>query len=293
VLLFELEAVRDGRHALSTNNLQHFQVTLALALFSPLTLPYSSLLLSKTLFYPKTPTLISELCTYLSSSLQPASATMGFSFISKMRIKQRWGFIVFRTDYSSDADWAKFTDMYRAWPQEVLMSEGAQRASLITSWEQMWWMDDQAKYENASVATLRKHHRAWLEGLDPKDRRVVWPEHLMFLVVDAEVMDRVREMDGVFKQLPLEQHPFVKVFDVNVPGESDEYPGWMKLSLSGLYYLYEKALDNRGMRELCVKHTDWFIRDALPEETYLVESDASDLASDDMPSDDDVDPGGS
>jgi hypothetical protein len=249
---------------------------------------YNHLLLSKTLLWPKIQAAVPELHICLISSLLPEFETMGFSFISKMRIKQRWGFVVFRTDYSSDADWAKFMDMYRAWPQRVLMSEGAQRAALITTWEQMWWMDDRAKYENASPDTLREYHRTWLAGLDPKDRRVVWPEHYMFLVVDAEVIDRVREMNAMFKQLPLEQHPFVKVFDVDVPSESDEYPGWMKLSLSGLYYLYEKALDNRGMRELCVKHTDWFVRDALPEETYLVESDASDLASDDLPSDDDV-----
>jgi hypothetical protein len=197
---------------------------------------------------------------------------MGFLFMSRMRQKQRWGFVVFRTDYTSDADWAKFLEMYRLWPQEVLEFEGAQRAALITSWEQMWWMDDRSKYENASIAVLREHYRTWLVGLD---RRVLWPEQYMFLVVDAEVMERVREMDVIPQRLPREQHPFVKVFDADAPSESDSYPGWMKLSLCAVYYLYDKALEFRKMRELCVRHSNWFDRDAAPHQTYLVKSEDS------------------
>jgi hypothetical protein len=194
---------------------------------------------------------------------------MGLLFESKMRLKQRWGFVIFRTDYSSDADWAKFMATYRNWSQHVLEDEGARRAALINSWEQMWWMDDRAKYENASTATLREYYHTWLAGLE--DRRLLWPEHKMFLVVDAEVMERIRAMEAVLHQLPREQHPFVKVFDTDAPSESDDYSGWMKLSLGEFYYLYDKALTFHKMRELRAKHTDWFERDARPDQTYYVE----------------------
>jgi hypothetical protein len=204
---------------------------------------------------------------------------MGLLFESKMRLKQRWGFVIFRTDYSSDADWAKFMETYRVWSQYSIKVEGAQRAARVNSWEQMWWMDDRAKYENASTTTLREHYHTWLAGLE--DRHLVWPEHKMFLVVDAEVMERVRAMDAVIQQLPREQHPFVKVVDIDAPSESDDYPGWMKLSLGEFYYLYDDALMVRNMRVLRAKHTDWFDRDAPPCQRYLVESDDSDSSASD------------
>ncbi|CAD0114069.1 unnamed protein product [Aureobasidium uvarum] len=174
------------------------------------------------------------------------------------------------------------------------MAQGPETAALINAWEQTWWMDDQTKYENASPDMLREYHRTWLAALEPKDRRLDWPELSMFLVVDAEVLARVSGMDVVNQPLPLEQHPFVKVFDANGSSDSDSgnYPGWMKLSLTGIYHLYVKALGCRGMRELCVKYTEWSIRDALPEETYLIESDDSEtLDSDDVPSDYEMGPG--
>jgi hypothetical protein len=46
-----------------------------------------------------------------------------------MPSKQRWGFVVFRTDYSSDADWTKFMELYKTCPQRVLQAYGAQRAT--------------------------------------------------------------------------------------------------------------------------------------------------------------------
>lgn len=96
----------------------------------------------------------------------------------------------------------------------------------------------------------------------------------MFLVADAEVIERVRETrDMVYEESPLEQRPFVKVLDAEASNESasDGYPGGMKLRLSGLYYLYEKALESRDMPELCVKRTIWFERDAHPEQIHYVE----------------------
>jgi hypothetical protein len=208
---------------------------------------------------------------------------MSAKFMNLMPIKQRWGFVIFRTDYSSDADWTKFMELYRTCPHRVLQAYGAQRATLISSYEQMWWMEDRAEYENASIDTLREHHRTWLAALDPQVRCRNYPEHWMFLVVDAEVMERVRETrDMVYEELPLEQRPFVKVFDARADeSASDGYPRWMKVRLSGLYYLYEKALESWGMRELCVKLTIWFDRDAHPEQTYYVESDESDSSTSD------------
>jgi hypothetical protein len=176
--------------------------------------------------------------------------------MSLMHVKKRWGFVIFRTDYSSDTDWTKFMELYRICPQHVLKAYGPQRAALISSHEQMWWMDDRAKYENASLDTLYKHYHAWLESLDPGTRISNYPQNYMFLVVDAEVMERIRETDmESLAGLPLEQYPFVKVFDGEGLSSSDHdgYPGWMKLRLSGLYYLYEKGLQCWGMRELCAK----------------------------------------
>lgn len=72
---------------------------------------------------------------------------MSSKFMSLLRIKKRWGFVIFRTDYSSDAGWTKFIELYKICPQYELEAYGPQRAALISSHEQMWWMDDQAEYE--------------------------------------------------------------------------------------------------------------------------------------------------
>jgi hypothetical protein len=68
-------------------------------------------------------------------------------------------------------------DLHRTCPHRVLRAYGAQETALISSHEQMRWMEDLAKYENVSLDTLSRHHHTWLAALDPQVRCRNYPEH--------------------------------------------------------------------------------------------------------------------
>jgi hypothetical protein len=60
------------------------------------------------------------------------------AFYSELINKQRWGFVIYRTDYSSEEDWQEFTLMMENWTMKIIQNKGPRLAPIIHSWQQMW-----------------------------------------------------------------------------------------------------------------------------------------------------------
>jgi hypothetical protein len=200
------------------------------------------------------------------------------AFYSELVHKQRWGFAIYRIDYSSEEDWQKFTLMMQNWTMKIIQNKGPQRAPIIHSWQQMWWFDHQAQFENASIEDLRSHFQdVWFSGLSDEERRRIWPEHYMFLVVDKEALDSVSPLNVEIPKHYFGEYPCLTVWDKQAPQEEKSgYLGWMKIRLPEVFYLYELALsvDIKSMRALRSRSTDWFSRDLVvyEDDAFLTEN---------------------
>ncbi|KAG9743028.1 hypothetical protein KCU73_g8514, partial [Aureobasidium melanogenum] len=188
------------------------------------------------------------------------------AFHSELRIKQRWGFVIYRTDYSSEEDWQKFTIIMDNWTMKVIRNKGPRLAPVIHSWQKMWWFNDQAQFENASIEHLRSHFRNnWYAGLSVQEQSNTWPEHYMFLVVDKEALESVRPLEVELPRFYHGEYPYLKVWDKEAPAKNNDYPGRMNIKVPNVFYLYELALqtDDKSMKALRSKSTDWFSRDLV------------------------------
>jgi hypothetical protein len=193
------------------------------------------------------------------------------AFYADLVHKERWGFVIYRTDYSSEENWQKFTVMMANWTMKIIRNKGPRLSPIIHSWQQMWWFDNQSQFENASIDYLRDHfHNTWYTGLTAGERGRVWPEHYMFLVVDKESLESVQPLEVEIPKHYFGEYPYLKVWDKEAPDEDTGYPGWMKIRLPEVFYLYELALsiDIKNMRALCSKSTDWFSRDLVWYDAY-------------------------
>ncbi|KAH0373849.1 hypothetical protein KCU65_g338, partial [Aureobasidium melanogenum] len=176
-----------------------------------------------------------------------------------IRHRQRWGFVIYRTDYSSQQDWTKLKVMINTWNKDE--DKASEQATLIQSWQNHWWVDDQSQFENASVAQLRTHFKeTWLPSLSERERSRCWPEHLMFFVVDKEVLDSVHPHSTDLSEHSGE-YPYIKAWDSShsVIDESG-YPSWMNVRVPTLLDLYQTAVfvDAQEMRALRSRSTDYF-----------------------------------
>jgi hypothetical protein len=147
------------------------------------------------------------------------------SFIyTQLRHRERWGFAIYRTDYSCEENWAKFTTILNTWTAWVIEDYGPSEAPLLHSWQKMWSFDDRGQFENASMTRLREHFKdTWYTGLSSEDRSTIYPEHYMFLVVDNEVLAGVPPHSTDISSHSSE-FPFVKCVDANPPVKGSGYP---------------------------------------------------------------------
>lgn len=152
------------------------------------------------------------------------------------------------------------------WTMYIIQNKGPRLAPIIYSWQKMWVFDDKSQFENASIANLRDHFQnTWFAGLSTEEQRRTWPEHHMFLVVDKEALDSARPLEVELPEFYFGEWPYCKVWDKDASAENNDYPGWMKIRLPEVFYLYELALsiDVKEMRALRSKSTEWFSRDLV------------------------------
>lgn len=197
-------------------------------------------------------------------------------FTLQLQHKKRWGYVIYRTDYSSEENWTKFLSMFSTWTASDFPPEDWVVGQTVRSWQQMWWMDDKTKFEDASVETLRSHFSSSLATQDPKTRQITFPEHYMFLVVDHEVLQDIQRQNPVKDRHYREEPPYVKAYDSDLSLDDPKYPGWMKVELTAFYALYYEGMKHESMRALRSRYSEWFVEDVLEEETYLAEESGSD-----------------
>ncbi|KAG9851900.1 hypothetical protein KCU98_g1026, partial [Aureobasidium melanogenum] len=194
---------------------------------------------------------------------------MSSLFFLDVRLNKRWGFVIYRTDYSSEEDWIKFIKMLETWCSPIIENKGPEEAPLIELWKQNWYMSDKDKFENATPSQLRQHFHSWLATLSTKERNITLPEHYMFLVVDKNILDIIHNISPERNYSQLDPVPYFMAFDKDGPDEDSGYPGAMKVPLEGLMYLFEEGLERDNMRGLCLKSSEWFKRDEIDiGETY-------------------------
>lgn len=156
--------------------------------------------------------------------------------------KQRWGFAIHRTDYSSEADWTKFLAIFETWPLYGFPSPQLENGRLARLWQQHYWMTG-SQFDGTTIDQLRQHFQSWVASQDFGEQRM-WPESYMFLVVDKDVLKNIHaqnpELDFL---LPRDQPPYVKAIDKDHLDQREEYPGWMKLNLMDLLDVYNRGLD--------------------------------------------------
>jgi hypothetical protein len=87
----------------------------------------------------------------------------------------------------------------------------------------------------------------------------------MFIVADTEALNSIHGIEISLPKHYFGGYPYLKVWDKDAPEEDEDYPGWMKVRLPEVFYLYELALsvDVKSMRALRSRTTDWFSRDLV------------------------------
>lgn len=135
-------------------------------------------------------------------------------------------------------------------------------------------MNDSSQSDGASIEQLRQHFRARVSSQDFAGQ-MAWPESYRFMVVDKDVLDKIRPLDSELEFLPWEHQFYVKAIDRDCPCEDEDYPGWMRFSLASVFNVYQMALDHQNMRGLRSRHTDWYRGRTPEEETFLEEEDES------------------
>lgn len=131
---------------------------------------------------------------------------------------QTWGYVIYRTTYDSEADWAELLRRLRfQMNQEMEFYNGQDILDLFT-----WTIfDDHSLFDGADTATIRRHFKQWTEtalrseqqrpGADREVRMGTSPRYRFCVQVDAEALKSV-------------------VHDAPPPEENDvSSKGWVKL----------------------------------------------------------------
>ncbi|KAG9665000.1 hypothetical protein KCU95_g3128, partial [Aureobasidium melanogenum] len=193
-------------------------------------------------------------------------------FTLQTQHKQRWGYVIYRTNYPSVEDWTKFLNMFATWTTSGFPSEDWVVGQTVRDWQKHWWQNDKTNFENASIEALRTHFRSWLAAQDVKSRRITFSEHYMFLAVGHQFLQNIRSQDLEQNHTIRDEEPYIKAYDSEIPMDDPGYAGWMKVAVTSVYNLYHEGMKHDSMRGMRSRYFEWYEDDLLEEETYLVES---------------------
>lgn len=205
-------------------------------------------------------------------------------FVKELRLKRSWGWVLYRTDYTSpnaDTNWTKLMDMWMIWVTDHVSNDGPSfLTNKIMQQHHMTFIADNDLFSGASFDTLRAHFRQWVArqdftGLniyeDDDEGKRGWPDSYMFMVADKEVLDEIEVQNPNPRVWPRDVQPFVKAVDKDDPREKhydDPYPGWMKVSLLSPWHVYMNGMSLPRMRGLVPMAPEWFFADKYPGDGY-------------------------
>jgi hypothetical protein len=186
-----------------------------------------------------------------------------------------WGFVIYRTTYSSDADWAQFMRRLRWWTTDAMEIFNG-----LDVLDRMTWtiFDDAEHFDGADTAAVRRHFRAWADAAVQSEQQQPdavnappvsegrSPRYRYCIQVDAEALDSCVHDGPPPPDSRLEQAGWVKVVDKNwiprrenpvsagrrsdphaydfepLEGVTEEHIGWLKCPLSAVmpeyYHLF-------------------------------------------------------
>ncbi|KAG9528329.1 hypothetical protein KCU93_g4480, partial [Aureobasidium melanogenum] len=183
-----------------------------------------------------------------------------------------WGYVIYRTTYESDADWADFMQRLRWWTKDTMEMFNGQNVL-----DRMTWtvFDDRERFDGADTTAIRRHFRAWVETAvqseqqsddAPPVTKGRSPRYRYCIQVDADALDSCVHGGPPPPYCRLEQAGWVKIIDKNwlprhedpkfagrrpaphaydfepIDGVTEEHVGWLKCPLSAVmteyYYMF-------------------------------------------------------
>jgi hypothetical protein len=194
---------------------------------------------------------------------------------------QTWGFVIYRTTYENDADWAEFMRRLRWWTTDAMEVFGGQDVLDRMAWTVF---DDAERFDGADTAAVRRHFRAWAETAVQSEQQQPdeaadspplvskgrSPRYRYCIQVDADALVSCVHGGPSPPDCRLEQAGWVKVVDKNwiprhespvyaerrrdphaydfepIEGVTEEHVGWLKCPLSAVMTEYYHLLRDRN-----------------------------------------------
>jgi hypothetical protein len=188
-----------------------------------------------------------------------------------------WGYVIYRTTYESDADWAEFMRRLRWWTTDAMEIFNGQDVLDRMAWTVF---DDAERFDGADTAAVRRHFRAWAEtavqseqssdgAVDappPPVSEGRSPRYRYCIQVDADALNACVHDGPPPPDCRLEQAGWVKVIDKNwiprhenplfarrrpdphaydfepIDGVTEEHVGWLKCPLAAVMTEYYHLL---------------------------------------------------
>lgn len=176
-----------------------------------------------------------------------------------------WGYVIYRTTYESDADWAEFMYRLRAWAEDSMDFYNGQDVL-----DQMTWtiFDDEEDFDGADVATIRRHFQTWTDSAvrseQPRQHDGApagmgrSPRYRYCIQVDAEALKSSVHDAPAPPDFDQDNQGWVKVIDkewINEPdddvydpieGITERHVGWVRCPLPSVmveYYMQFQSLN--------------------------------------------------
>jgi hypothetical protein len=178
---------------------------------------------------------------------------------------EKWGWLIYRCTYTSDAAWSRFRSTFESQSRAQIAASDAIDIADRLEWT---WVEDAASLDGISTVALRERFRAWAaddvarQALEKYDPTTI-ARYSYFAKVDEEVM---RNMDGF---LALDSHwakgDLVNFVDADwepdsireedeepddfeeIEGCTEEDVGWMRVSPIMIFTAFYETLNGDNM----------------------------------------------
>lgn len=173
-----------------------------------------------------------------------------------------WGYVIYRTTYTAESD--------TTFPHAVRYIEACIKSSFFRDVKprpshddpiQVWAkyrstiIEDPAKFDGASIETIRAHFEAWI---DAQGKRDSFNKFRMCIIIDEESLQTLK--DGLVEDVENDERELrcVKVLEAfPIVDSLDTFPGWMKCWTHVLWFVWSNMGDGDEMGKLYYEIDDF------------------------------------
>jgi hypothetical protein len=186
-----------------------------------------------------------------------------WELFDKLKIHPTWGYIIYRTTYSSEST-AHFSTVIKyleACIKKSFFAEAAECANESNGvdpaiYEGIWArhsltiIEDVTQFDGASIDSIRAHFEGWVDTQGQRDK---FNKYRMCIVIDEECLQTVLGISAESLESETEYHRddtirYVKVVEAWPDlDENDDFPGWMKCWSRVLWDLWKMMCDGDEM----------------------------------------------